>query len=120
MRIAEIIGKVTLSKANPTVVGARWLIGVPLNHAGLNGDERGRGEPLVMYDDLGAGTGSLVGLSEGGEAAAPFYPDDKPLDAYCAAILDRIDIEPTPAKGAQKTLFPNGNGNSKYRKGLLD
>jgi ethanolamine utilization protein EutN len=105
VRIAEIIGKVTLSKVDPTVAGSRWLLGVPLNHAGINGAESGRGEALVIYDDLGAGTGSLVAFTEGGEAAAPFYPDDKPIDAYCAAILDHLDVEPTPKKSKGKTLF---------------
>jgi ethanolamine utilization protein EutN len=36
--------------------------------------------------------GSKVGFSEGGEAAAPFYPEKKPVDAYCACILDQIAI----------------------------
>lgn len=111
MRIAEIIGKVVLSKVDPSVAGATWLIGVPLNHAGLNGDSAGRGEPLVMLDVQGAGQGSIVAFSEGGEAAAPFHPNEKPIDAYCSAILDNLDVEPTPkttakkTAGEQKTLF---------------
>ena len=32
-------------------------------------------------------------MSEGGEAAQPFRPDYKPVDAYNAALLDAIDIE---------------------------
>ncbi len=36
--------------------------------------------------------GSKVGFSEGGEAAAPFDPEKKPVDAYCACILDQIAI----------------------------
>lgn len=110
MRIAEIVGKVVLSKVDPSVAGATWLIGVPLNHASLNGDPAGRGEPLVMLDERGAGQGSMVAFSEGGEAAAPFHPNEKPIDAYCSAILDNLDVEPTkttPKKtaGEQKTLF---------------
>jgi ethanolamine utilization protein EutN len=105
VRIAEIIGRVTLSKVESSVAGSRWLVGVPLDHDGINGAESGRGEPLVIYDDLGAGIGSLIAFSEGGEAAAPFYPDAKPLDAYCAAILDHLDVEPTPRKQRDKTLF---------------
>ncbi len=31
MRIAEVIGSVTLSRAHPTLVGARWVIGVPFS-----------------------------------------------------------------------------------------
>jgi ethanolamine utilization protein EutN len=48
---------------------------------------------LVIYDDLGAGVGSRVGFSEGGEAAAPFHPDKKPVDAYCACIIDQLNIK---------------------------
>ncbi|MGH7199481.1 MAG: EutN/CcmL family microcompartment protein [Planctomycetaceae bacterium] len=93
MRIAEVIGKVTLSKWHPAVGGARWLIAVPLDQAGLKGDANGRGEPFVVYDELGAGGGHHIGVADGAEAAAPFHPDQKPLDAYNAAILDAITIE---------------------------
>jgi hypothetical protein len=33
-----------------------------------------------------------VALSEGGEAAQPFRPELKPVDAYNAAILDELDV----------------------------
>ena len=47
----------------------------------------------MIYDDLGAGVGSRIGFSEGGEAAAPFHPEKKPVDAYCACILDQRDCQ---------------------------
>ena len=50
-------------------------------------------DTLVAWDELGAGTGSLIALSEGPEAAQPFRPDVKPVDAYAAAILDELNIE---------------------------
>ena len=93
MRIAEIIGTVTLSKWHASLDGATWRIAVPLSHAGLNGDVSGRGEPLVAYDDRGAGNGSLIAMSESAEASAPFHPDQKPIDAYNVAVLDTIDID---------------------------
>ena len=31
---------------------------------------------------------SAIAISEGAEASAPFHPDQKPIDAYNAAILD--------------------------------
>jgi microcompartment protein CcmK/EutM len=46
----------------------------------------------VAWDDLGSGDGQLVAFSEGGEAAQPFQPDAKPVDAYVAALIDRLDI----------------------------
>ena len=56
-------------------------------------DEAGRGEPIVVFDELGAGEGSRIAVSEGTEAAAPFYPVVKPIDAYNAAILDALEFE---------------------------
>jgi ethanolamine utilization protein EutN len=92
MRIVEVIGRVTLSRAHPTLTGARWLIGVPYSLKALQAEGPPDGEDLVLYDQLGAGPGSRVGMSEGVEAAAPFLPEKKPLDAYCACILDQIVI----------------------------
>lgn len=91
MRIAEIIGTVTLSRWHPSLGGGRWLIAVPFSLIGLK-EEKPDGEDLVMYDDLGAGAGTRVGFAEAGEAAAPFLPNKKPIDAYCACLLDQIVI----------------------------
>ncbi len=99
MRIAEIIGRCTLSVCHPSLRGAKWLIGVPLTQEGLQNvaagtsNDAGRNEAFVIYDDLGAGDGDLLAVSEGAEAAAPFAPNLKPIDAYDAAILDRVVIE---------------------------
>ncbi len=93
MRIAEVIGKVTLSRCHPSVRGASWRIAVPLNEAGLRGETQGRGEEFVVYDAFNSGDGSLIGVSEGAEAAAPFAPEVKPIDAYNSAILDTIELE---------------------------
>ena len=35
MRIAEVIGNVTLSRVHPSMIGARWVIGVPLQSDGI-------------------------------------------------------------------------------------
>lgn len=93
MRIAEVIGRVTLSKWHPSLSGATWLIVAPLKHEGLKGESGGRGEPFVIYDELGAGEGALIGVTEGAEASNPFYPDQKPIDAYNTAIFDAVDVE---------------------------
>jgi ethanolamine utilization protein EutN len=91
MRIAEVIGTVTLSRWHPSVAGTRWVIGVPFSLKALR-NEAPDGEDLVIYDDLGAGVGSRIAVSESVEAAAPFYPKKVPVDAYCAAILDQVVI----------------------------
>jgi ethanolamine utilization protein EutN len=95
MRIAEVIGTVTLTRVHPSLVSARWLIGVPLSLKALKADSAGDGEDVVIYDNLGAGNGSRIGFSEGAEAAAPFHPEKKPVDAFCACILDRITVSST-------------------------
>jgi ethanolamine utilization protein EutN len=92
MRIAEVIGTVTLSRCHPTLTGARFVIGVPFGAAALRDGQPPDGEDVVIFDNLGAGQGSRIGFSEGGEAAAPFYPEQKPVDAFCASILDQLVI----------------------------
>lgn len=92
MRIAEVIGTVTLSRAHPSFAAASFRLVIPLTLADLSGDTMPQGESLVVYDELGAGVGSRIAMSEGGEAAQPFHPHDKPVDAYNAAILDTIQI----------------------------
>ena len=60
------------------------------------------GEDVVIYDDLSAGAGRRVGVREGGEAAAAFYPEKKPVDAYCACILDHVALSSQLSAVSQK------------------
>jgi len=92
MKIGKVIGTVTLSRMHPSMQGARYCITVPLSLANLTGQTDEMAEELIVYDELGAGEGSLIAISEGGEAAQPFRPLDKPVDAYNAAILDQINV----------------------------
>jgi ethanolamine utilization protein EutN len=96
MRIGEVIGKVTLSKWHPSLSGAIWKVVVPLTLKGMEDKTQGRDEPLVMWDDYGASTGTLIAISEGPEASNPFYPDIKPIDAYNAAIIDNLEMFKKP------------------------
>ena len=96
MRIGKTIGTVTLVEPHPAIRGGVFRLVVPLAAADLAAGD-GPAEPLVAWDDLGAGEGQLVAFSEGGEAAQPFRPADKPVDAYVAALLDRIDLAGEPA-----------------------
>ena len=92
MRIAEVIGTVTLSRAHASVAGFRWIVGVPFGLKALRESAPPDGEDVVIFDNLGAGNGQRIGFSEGGEAAAPFHPEKKPVDAYCACILDHVAV----------------------------
>jgi ethanolamine utilization protein EutN len=92
MRIAEVIGRLTLSRVHPSIKGARFVITLPMPLEALAEDSPRRGEEVVAFDDLGAGPGDLIGLSEGREAANPFGKTKTPVDAYCACILDRLSL----------------------------
>jgi len=93
MRLGKTIGTVTLVEALPTLRGGSLRMVVPLAASDLEAGD-GPAEPLVAWDDLGAGDGQLVAFSEAGEAAQPFYPNEKPIDAYVAAIIDSLEISP--------------------------
>lgn len=93
MRIAEVIGCVTLNRAHPSLLGGQFKLAVPLTLEELSKSGPGAAEELVVFDQLGAGRGSRIAVSEGGEAAQPFFPNDKPIDAYNAAILDSIHVK---------------------------
>lgn len=92
MRLAEVIGQVTLSRCHPNLNGGTWVLAVPLSHDGLQGETADRGEAIVVYDELGSSEGARIAISQGPEASAPFYPEKKPIDAYNAAILDEIIV----------------------------
>ena len=98
MRIAQVIGRVTLSIQDPSFKGGRWLMVNPLDAEQLN--RACHAAPtlttqfsLVAYDNLGAGEGDIVGVVEGAEATAPFtYPI--PIDAITVAIFESLSYEP--------------------------
>jgi ethanolamine utilization protein EutN len=92
MRIGRIIGTVTLNRSHPLLAGGTYRIAVPLSLANLTGESKEIAEELVLFDQLGAGQGSIVAISEGREAAQPFHPEVKPIDAYNAAILDNVEV----------------------------
>ena len=95
MRIAKIIGNVTLNRAHPTYRGSSLKVAVPLSLENLL-DEASelRNEIEIVWDELGAGNGNLIAMAEGPEACRPFRPEKKPVSAYNAAILDDIEVRP--------------------------
>ena len=100
MKLGAVIGRVTLSKTVPELIGARWLVVSPFTRehyqqgsetpAGLSHDPS-----LVVYDDLGGGIGQTIGYVEGREAASPF-DGPVPIDAINAALVDEVFYNPFP------------------------
>lgn len=96
MRIGKVMGRVTLSAIYETLVGGRFLIVEVQDRFSLSGQPRKGTEYLVTYDNLGASDGDLIAFTESREACQPFWPEKRvPLDAYNAAILDRVMVDNT-------------------------
>jgi len=96
MRLGQIIGRVTLSRQDPAFVGARFLLVQPLSREQFAGAPLlplAKANSVVVFDNLGAAVGHVVGFSEGAEASAPFK-DPTPVDAFNAAIIDAVHYDP--------------------------
>ncbi len=98
MKIHQVLGSVTLNRCHAGYVGARLLATVPLDAELLGGDANPDADMVVVWDDLGAGAGAKIAVSDGAEAAQPFRPEQKAVDAYCSAILDTVHIDPETLK----------------------
>jgi microcompartment protein CcmK/EutM len=98
MRIGRVIGTVVLSPKIAGMKPGKLVVLEALDSHALANLATGVGraspmpESLVAFDELGAGMGEIVALSEGREAAVPFHPDSVPIDAYVAAIIDHLEI----------------------------
>ena len=98
MRVGLVVGKVSLRKVHPTLVGKRYVLVQPQSLKALAGGKQTAPEELVVLDELGATAGARVGFSEGAEAAAPFAPEKKPVDAFAGCIVEEINIDRAIAK----------------------
>ena len=93
MRMGIDRGHVTLNPAVATYRGRTLVVLEPVTMENLRASNGlGGGKSLVAVDELGAANGQMVAFTEGREAANPFWPDAVPVDAYCALIVDSIDI----------------------------
>lgn len=95
MRLGYVRGHVVLSLSVPSLVGNRLLIVEPVTAENLAaGTGQGGGKQLIMADHLGAGEGQLVAFTEGREAANPYWPNNVPVDAYCALLVENLEYQP--------------------------
>jgi len=92
MRIAKIFGSVVLSRCHTSFAEARLRLAVPISLDELRNDSSPAADTIVVWDELGAGEDSLIAVADGAEAAQPFLPERKPVDAYCTALLDHVTL----------------------------
>jgi len=110
MRLAWVTGRITLSRRVDALKPGALLICEAIEPAALNDEPlrpRRRAAPmsqsLIVFDHHGAAVGDVIAVSEGGEATNPFRPARVPIDAYCAARIDTIDIpKPSPTVASAK------------------
>ena len=94
MRLGIVRGQVVLNPRIEAFAGKRLVVLEPVTMANLQaGSECGGGKSLVAIDELGAANGQMVAFTEGREASNPFWPNAVPADAYCALIVDSIDLQ---------------------------
>jgi microcompartment protein CcmK/EutM len=94
MRIGQVIGKVTMSIQEEAFRGGRWLVVNPVDTEQINTcisqpPSLTKQPSLIVYDNIGAGEGDIIGFVEGAEATAPF-DGPTPIDAISLAIFDTL------------------------------
>ena len=94
MQLYQVNGTVTLSRAHPSFMGASLKTAEAYGET-LLGNKSKDPDLVVVWDELGAAYGSIIAVSDGAEAAQPFRPSQKPVDAYNAAIIDELNVKRT-------------------------
>jgi ethanolamine utilization protein EutN len=93
MRLGIVRGHVVLNPAIEAYGGRTLVVIEPVTMENLRaGNGLGGGKALIAVDELGAAEGQMVAFTEGREAANPFWPGSVPVDAYCALIVDSVDV----------------------------
>ena len=90
MIFATVAGTVVSTRRSDSIPGAKYLLLEQCTH---RGEPRGepRGEFLVALDELGAGPGEMVLVSQGSSARQTPASDKKPIDAVVAGLVDLVE-----------------------------
>jgi ethanolamine utilization protein EutN len=87
MLLGRVIGNVTATMKNESLVGQRLLIVQPIDRNG-----RDKGKAIVALDSVGAGAGETIYWCRGKEASFPFLPVEVPTEATIVGIVDELNI----------------------------
>jgi ethanolamine utilization protein EutN len=101
--MGTVIGRVTLSVRHKAFIGERLLLTLPWKAETYEGTPA-TDFSIVVYDELGAGLGQHIAISEGREAACPFEKPT-PVDAYCAALVDELFYETHEGGPRRREVF---------------
>lgn len=87
MFLGSVLGKVIMTRKDPSLEGARFLVVQPWNHDGTR-----MGPPLVAIDVVSAGLGDRVYLVKGREACMPWRDPNCPVDACIVGLVDQMNL----------------------------
>ncbi len=95
MILGKIVGDVWSTKKNDKIHALRLLFVQPLGR-----DLTSCGEMLVAADEIGAGMGEMVIVTQGAPAMQAFNKDALiPVDAVVVGIVDNLEIPEKPDAG---------------------
>jgi microcompartment protein CcmK/EutM len=101
MRLGIVRGHVVLNSCVPSLCGSRLLVVEPITAENLQArNGSGGGKPLIVADHLAPAVGQIIAFTEGAEAANAYWPEQVPVDAYCALIAQHYEF--TPPRPAEK------------------
>lgn len=88
MKLAKVVGNVWSTKKNDKIHALRLLFVQPLGKGGAE-----VGDVLVAADEIGAGIGELILLTEGAPAMQAFDRKELiPVDAAVIGIVDSLEM----------------------------
>jgi len=87
MYLARIEGTLTTTVRHKTIIGGRLLIG-----RRLEADGNASGEPVVIFDQLGADHGTKVLVSTDGDKARKALGNTTPMRLVAVGIVDDVHM----------------------------
>ncbi len=92
MLLAKVIGNVWSTKKKDEISALKLLVIQP-----LGSDLKPEGKVQVAADEVGAGSGELVIVTQGAPAMQAFNKDKLvPVDAVVVGIVDNLDLDGDP------------------------
>ena len=92
MLLAKVIGNVWSTKKKDEISALKLLVIQP-----LGSDLKPEGNVQVAADEVGAGFGELVIVTQGAPAMQAFNKDKLvPIDAVVVGIVDNLDLDDGP------------------------
>lgn len=92
MLLAKVIGNVWSTKKKDEISALKLLVIQPLGN-----DLKPDGNVQVAADEVGAGFGELVIVTQGSPAMQAFNKDKSvPIDAVVVGIVDNLDLDDDP------------------------